>query len=374
MKKSLLAAALIVGFAGAAQAETSVTLYGVVDGGFGYTQFKNSAGDKAKNTGFWDGGQSSNRWGLRGAEDLGDGLQAIFTLESGFSLGTGEHGQNGRMFGREASVGLKSADFGQVKFGRQGNVGYNWLSSVATPFGNNFNQSRAAGAFSAAEIRYDNQIQYQTPSFSGFQAAVGYSFNTDGNQQFKKNGLGEPNVRAWTAGLRYTGGPLAVVLTYDQIKNRNNYVTPNAAAGVSASSWNLAASYDFEVVKLHLGVGLTEDGWLATPSQLRNADVGIGSIAQFNDGFRAYSYGVGLSAPVGAQGKVLAGWTMVDPSRNGNAYGNADLKSQHIFSLAYTYNLSKRTNLYVQGAYGRNLSLVDGNKSQSIGAGLRHSF
>lgn len=372
MKKSLLAAALIVGFAGAAQAETSVTLYGTVDGGVGYTQFKNDAGTKAKLTGFGDAGQSSNRWGLRGAEDLGDGLQAIFNLESGFNLGTGESGQNGRLFGREAYVGLKSNGWGQFTAGRQSTIGNRWLSSVATPFGNNFNQSRSAGAFSTAELRYDNQLQYQTPSFSGFQFGVGYSFNSDGNQQFKVNSSAQPNVRAWTTGLRYTSGPIAAVLTYDQIKNRSNII--GTTAGVKASSWNLAGSYDFEVVKLHLGFGVTEDGWFATPSQLRNSDTGMNGIATWNDGFRAYSYAVGVSAPVGAQGKILAGWTMVDPSKNGNAYTGQDLKSQHIFGLAYTYDLSKRTNLYVQGAYGRNVQLVNGNKTQSVSAGVRHSF
>src|SRR5690625_8021310 len=101
MKKTLLAAALMVGFAGVAQAETSVTLYGVVDGGIGYQRVK-ADGAKATRTGLLGGVQRGNRWGLRGSEDLGDGLRMIFQLESGFDINTGHSQQSGRLFGREA--------------------------------------------------------------------------------------------------------------------------------------------------------------------------------------------------------------------------------------------------------------------------------
>lgn len=379
MKKSMLAAALIVGFAGAAQAETSVTLYGTVDGGIGYTQFKDGQGNKGKSTGFLDGGQSSNRWGLRGSEDLGDGLQAIFTLESGFSLGTGQSGQSGRLFGREATVGLKSDNWGQLQFGRQGNIAYHWLSGVASPFGNNFGMSRTAGTISAAEVRYDNQVQYRTPSFGGFQLGVGYSFNTSGNQEFKQSGQGEPNVRAITAGLRYASGPIAAVLTYDQVKQANDFVgTPANRPGMTAKAWNLGASYDFEVAALHLGVGRSENGWLGgMPSFLRGqGNGGPQNIAEWNDKFRAWSYTVGVSAPLGANNKILASWGMVDPSRKGLAYPGAGtkLKDQHIFGLGFTHNLSKRTNLYLMGTYVQNLALQDGAKAYQVGAGVRHRF
>src|SRR5690625_7914401 len=119
MKKTLLAAALMVGFAGVAQAETSVTLYGVVDGGIGYERLKGSyAGKPGKpgiedyyahnrgnsvtdtRTGLLSGVQRGNRWGLRGSEDLGDGLRFIFQLESGFDIADGRSAQGGRLFGQ----------------------------------------------------------------------------------------------------------------------------------------------------------------------------------------------------------------------------------------------------------------------------------
>ena len=103
MKKTLLAAALMAGFAGIAQAETSVTLYGIIDGGIGYDRVKSHNADgstKSTRTGLIDGVQSGNRWGLKGTEDLGNGLRANFVLESGFNLANGRHAQDERLFGR----------------------------------------------------------------------------------------------------------------------------------------------------------------------------------------------------------------------------------------------------------------------------------
>jgi predicted porin len=296
-------------------------------------------------------------------------------LESGYSLANGERTYGGRMFGREAWVGLKSPAWGQLTFGRQTTAGYAWLADAAVPFGNNFTQAASTGAFSTSDFRYDNQIRYLSPEFGGWQAMVGYSFNADGNARFDANGTGQPNVRAWTSGVRYLNGPLTAVLTYDRITNaRNTAYAALGEEGVAVSSWNAGFSYDFGVVKLHLGAGLTENGWFATPSQLMNAETGIGEIAIFNEGFRAYSYAVGAGIPAGAHGSVLAGWTMVDPSREGAAYAGTGLRPQHIFSLAYTYGLSPRTALYAIGTVGRNLSLTDGNRTRSLGAGLRHMF
>src|SRR5690606_1156399 len=138
MKKSLLVAALIAGFAGAAQAETSVTLYGIVDAGIGYENVKGSIGGQdvnSKRTGVLSGVNSANRWGLKGTEDLGDGLQAVFVLENGFDLGTGQNKYDGRMFGRQATIGLKSESWGQLDFGRQTNIATKYLAGVVNPFG-----------------------------------------------------------------------------------------------------------------------------------------------------------------------------------------------------------------------------------------------
>src|SRR5690606_1129817 len=122
MKKTLLAAALLAGFAGAAHAQSSVTLYGIVDVGVGGNKLHDSAagGDDAR-YGLMSGVQSGSRWGLRGSEDLGNGLRANFQLESGFDVANGRQGpgsQEGRLFGRQAWGGLSGA-WGEVRAGRQ---------------------------------------------------------------------------------------------------------------------------------------------------------------------------------------------------------------------------------------------------------------
>lgn len=123
MKKSLLALGVLGAFAGAAHAQSSVTLYGIIDAGVQYVSKTggnlSSTATTAKNFQFANGNLQGSRWGLKGAEDLGGGLKAIFVLENGFSLGNGTLGQNGRMFGRQAYVGLSSATAGTLTIGRQ---------------------------------------------------------------------------------------------------------------------------------------------------------------------------------------------------------------------------------------------------------------
>jgi len=375
MKKTLLAAALIAGFAGVAQAETSVTLYGIVDGGIGYQQFKGDAvnaitgnGDKATRTGMLSGGQSSSRWGLKGTEDLGEGLKAVFVLENGFDLGTGVTSQSDRLFGRQATVGLLSDAWGRLDFGRQTNIATKYFAGVASPFGTDWSQAQIGTAFSAAASqRYDNMVMYQTPNFAGFQFGLGYSFNASGNQKFKVSGGQEPNTRAWTTGLRYGNGPIAAALTYDQFKSPETLATNG---GVTVKSWNIGASYDFEVVKVHAGFGQTRNGWFSAPSALYS-DYSKNLSLVALDGAKVNSYALGLSAPVGANGKVLAGWTMADV--RDDSTGDSGNKQQ-VYSLGYSYALSKRTNVYAIGSYAKHVAFQDDLKSTFVGAGLRHQF
>jgi len=114
MKKTLMVAALSGVFATAAHAQSSVTLYGLIDAGLTYTNNQNGS----HNFKMTSGAVNGSRWGLRGSEDLGGGLKAIFTLENGFSIANGTLGQQGREFGRQAFVGLSSNQFGTVTLGR----------------------------------------------------------------------------------------------------------------------------------------------------------------------------------------------------------------------------------------------------------------
>ncbi len=366
MKNKLLAIALISSFSGTAHADTSVTLYGSLDGGIGYQRIKGND-TEARRTGVIQGIRSENQWGLKGSEDLGDGLQAVFQLESGFNLDTGDTSEyDNRLFGRQATLGLQSEAWGRLDFGRQTNIASKYFAEIASPFGEDFNQASVATAFSAADVRYDNMAMYQTPEFGGFQFGAGYSFNADGSQQYRLNGGGEPNVRAITTGLLYENGPIEAALTYDQFK------TPSAVSDdydederdITVRSWNIAASYDFDIVKLHAGFGQTRNGWF---SEMEIGDEGLEGLSAEN-GLRVNSYVAGLSAPVGNNGEILAAWTMADPR------SEDDAKKQHIYSLGYTYAISKRTGLYAIGSYGKNIAFQDGLKATLLGVGMSHKF
>src|SRR5690606_14837233 len=214
MKKTLLAAALTVGFFGVAHAETSVTLYGIIDTGIGYNKVEVGDTD-AKKVGLINGVQSGSRWGLKGTEDLGDGLQAVFQLENGFDSSTGYGAQDDRMFGRHATIGLQGDSWGRLDLGRQTNIASKYFADVASPFGASFGQANIGATFGSANtVRWDNMVMYQTPNFSGFQFGVGYSFNTNGAQRSSLDVDGvydlnesDRNNRGITAGLRYANGP-----------------------------------------------------------------------------------------------------------------------------------------------------------------------
>ena len=131
MKKSLLALAILGAFAGAASAQTSVTLYGVVDGGIAYEDNGTAAGSVLR---VENGGQSTSRFGFKGTEDLGGGLSALFVLENGFLVGTGAMSTANVLFNRQSWVGLKGG-YGTTRLGRQETLVYAAYNKGFDPFG-----------------------------------------------------------------------------------------------------------------------------------------------------------------------------------------------------------------------------------------------
>lgn len=376
MKKTLLAAALLAGFAGVAQAETSVTLYGIIDTGIGYNKI--SGGTDAQNgskIGMINGVQNGSRWGLRGSEDLGDGLRAVFQLESGFNSGNGNSAQGGRLFGRQATVGLASDSWGQIDFGRQTNIASKYFGSI-DPFGAGFGQANIGMGFGALNtLRYDNMVLYQTPSFSGFQFGVGYSFNANDTNAGQTGFRTADNTRAITTGLRYVNGPLNVALSFDQLNASNKLAQGQVDA--TPRQYTIGGSYDFEVVKLALAYARTTDGWFQSQTvSTGNGDLNFGRAGQgstgiFADGFKANSYLLGLSAPIGGASSLFGSWQRVSAS---NDILTGDDATMNVYSLGYTYDLSKRTNLYAYGSYAKNYAFIDGLKSTAVGVGIRHRF
>lgn len=360
MKKTLIAAALLSGFAATAQAQSNVTLYGIVDAGF--MNSKND-GQKARN-GLDSGIAGGSRWGIRGTEDLGNGLKANFQLESGINIDDGTTGQsNGttsRLFGRTAWVGLSSASLGEVRLGRQDSFGFNWFGGAINPFGNAYQQAQSQTVFGFNNTggtgdRLDNTITYQSPVFAGFQAGVGYSFNSAGQESSVASNAQRTDTPVITTGLRYNNGPLAVVLTYDQ-KN----AADSAAAGSTSDIKNLqvGATYDFGVVKAHAGYGRLQNYNFRASAEKENA------------------YLVGLTVPFGASS--VFGTYQRNDNRNANL-GRQD-KAISGFAVGYNYKLSKRTLAYaILSQYSDAVAYTGGTATQTgdrreLGFGIQHKF
>ena len=370
MKKTLLAVALAAGFAGAAQAETSVTLYGLIDAGVGYNQIKGPDGNKQSRVGAVDGVSSGSRFGLRGVEDLGDGLSAVFQLEGGFSPNDGTSSQGGRLFGRQATIGLQSDSWGRLDFGRQTNLASKYFSAI-DPFSLSYDTANMGATFGSANtMRLDNMVLYQTPSFSGLKFGIGYSFNADDNSNESGNNFQTgDNNRVLTAGAQYINGPLTLAASYDRMNPDNS--TAGGQDNGNIQQYILGGAYDFEVVKVSAAFSQTRDGWFVG-TDLDTLPTGVQDFGDFRtaDGFRANSYMLGVTMPFGAS-KVFASWQRAD-AKNDRLTG--DDATTNIYSVGYTYDLSKRTNLYTYASYGDNFAFQEDVRSTAVAVGLRHRF
>src|ERR1700744_1508515 len=215
---SLLAAA------GAAHAQTSVTLYGVIDESLSYLHNTQDAAQTASGAGgtrnAWLLGNSSagnlagSRFGMKGNEDLGGGLAAIFTLEGGFDPSSGRSQQGGALFGRQAFVGLSSNTAGTVTLGRQ----YDPVVDLVQPitednyFGSTFATVGDVDNYDNS-ARTNNAIKYLSPTIAGFQFegmyALGGVAGTTGSNQ------------SWAAALAYNNGPIGIAAGYWFADNAN---------------------------------------------------------------------------------------------------------------------------------------------------------
>lgn len=384
MKKTLLAAALLAGFAGAASAQSSVTLYGIIDGGIRYQNISYANGDGVSNFGAAYGTQSGNRFGLRGVEDLGGGNRVFFQLENGFNLGNGTAEQDGRLFGRAAWFGVGNNSWGDVRLGRMTNLTSDWMVGSFDPFAAGFGQLNMGHAFTAGNtVRLSNTLMYRTPTMSGFQAGIGYSFATG----LSSNGASAAafgtttgynfetsnNTRQLTIGAKYANGPILVAATYEKAYAAN---TNALQSGQTISNWNIGGSYDFKVVKIAAAYGQTRDGFWAgsgagsTGAQLTNVFNNTSALV-FAPAVGYNSYIVGGTIPVNPVSRVLLSWTLITPNGNMQDLGASN---QNSYNLGYTYDFTKRTNLYAYVGTSQNYATVDSAKSTVVGVGMRHQF
>ena len=356
MKKTLIAFAALTAIAGAAQAQSTVTLYGVADvyaGQKSVTSVTNAAtvaagtNGKRKQTVIDSNGLNTSRFGFRGTEDLGSGLKAIFTMEAGLQLDSGAANQNGGgLFSRQAFVGL-SGNFGTATLGRQ-YTAYDALHSAtdsvydASYFTTTDSVWNNGVVFHSA--RASNSFAYASPVYSGFSGAFVLSGGEDKTAVVKAS-------RNNSFHIKYANGPLLVGYAYQNEKfNAGSTIaslTPNTQTG--DRTYNLfAGSYDFGVAKLTAGYNTAKQE-RSTPAAANGKD-------------KEFQFGV--SAPFGAA-SVAAAYTRSKSDTTG-AKGTG-------YSLLGTYDLSKRTRLYA-GGLSEKFTTGTVTRREGVVAGVRHSF
>lgn len=371
--KLFAASALALGVASTAQAQ--VTLYGVVDVGVNY-QSVNPGSNFDNNTtrsqfGLASGQQSSSRWGIRGVEDLGNGLKANFVYESAVNVVDG----TSTGFTRQSTLGLSSDQWGAVDLGRRTTPTTLAFAGV-DPFGQSFGTASLDASMGSTFMRLSNMIMYTTPNVSGFTGSVGYSFDAGQDVYGTPEGedFGTSNkTRAVSAGLRYANGPVLVAGSYDQFMPAD--VPGQASANVK--SWNLGGTYDFKVVKVHAAYGQSIDGLIEGTDVLSNANLSGGDTntnggVLFRPGARTNSWMAGLSAPV--TGKVNAFGSVQQMIPGGDFKDLASTATQTVASVGATYAFSKRTNAYAYYSYMNNAAMLEGATANTVGLGLRHLF
>lgn len=328
MKKSLIALAVLGSVAGMAQAQSSVTMYGLVDVWAGRVKGEIPGVGSASVTALESGGLATSRWGVQGSEDLGGGLKAIFKLEQGFDASNGTAVAN-TAFNRQSWVGLEGG-FGTVQFGNVWSafddvfyIGNSIFDAVA------FSPAYQVMSVAAYNDKPRNALRYTSPNFGGFSAAV--SHGLDENAAVKRDQT--------DFNLQYAAGPLTAAFAY-QLQN------DAAGVGQDAKFTYFTAAYDLGVAVLKGGVGQTRNVYATKTNDWQiGADFPLSSALSLSTGY--------------ASSKDKDG---TDTKRTG-------------YSVGALYSLSKRTSTYA--AFTKAKEEVAGTtafKGTVFGAGIQHKF
>lgn len=352
MTKTILALAALALCSGVALAQSSVTVYGVVDLGISVDQ----GGVNGTSSHLTSGMATQSRWGLRGSEDLGSGLGAFFVLEGGINADTGGSTQNSTLFGRTSIVGLRGR-FGSVSLGLQDVPFFTTLNTVVDPMRNGI--VRSNNLMAPAGFRAGNSILYRSNDIHGFSGDLMYA----AGEVAGDNGAG----RAVGGSFGYSRGPLNVRLGY-HLRNNDTATLKNRE---QARNLLLGANYDFGVAKAYFGYGL-DKGLNSAP--LNNTAALFGGAAPVaSTDSRDMLLGVAL--PLGAS-TVVASYVRKDDK------GALNQDAQQL-GMAYMFALSKRTDLYTSYAVIRNhngAAYTEGNSGETgtgdkqFTTGLRHRF
>ncbi|KAA0998816.1 porin [Paraburkholderia panacisoli] len=378
MKYRTIAVAAALGMSNSAFAQSSVTLYGILDTGIELVTHANAAGDRVVRMPGITGSVPS-RWGMHGTEDLGGGLAAIFTLENGFNTRSGDINQGGRLFGRQAWVGM-SGPYGTLTFGRQYTMSY-WAILDSDALGPDIYGGLGSLDAYIPNARSDNTIAYKG-TFSGVTVGATYSFGRDSAGTGNSPGQGtcagsipgnSQACRQWSAMLRYDSNAFGVAGSYDEQRggpgaaaNFFNGVAPLPLTSSGDKDVRMQLNGYFKLGQLKVG-----GGWLG-----RHVETVLPTVPDV----RTNTF-------------YLTGTYLVTPSVlvDGGLYRTVDQDQDTRATLAAlrgTYLLSKRTAVYLQSGYVFNSAKARYTVSQGGGgttpaagtgqlgvmAGIRHTF
>lgn len=382
MQKKLIAVAVLGACVAGSAFAANVDVYGRIDTGLSYVHYDETGLSDAKDTLSLDSGLSSgNRWGLKGSEDLGNGYQVGFVLESGFDADTGAMSKDG-LFNREATLRV-SGPFGSIYAGRMGRIGSDagsvgFYAGSVSPFGSGW--GKMAGHFAVTanyDSRYNNALAYVSPKVGPVTVYAQY---TMGNATENESG----DDRLFSLGAKADFGAL-------QVLGLVEYLNKKSVAGTTvyddskyddSYTINLGGSYDFSVAKVFLAGQYFKAAPNYAGMKANYAEHVKGKEWRYS--FDGFGVNVGATAPIGAgEFLVSAGYgkgdlnvDTQDAKRSADAY---------IIQVGYTYPFSKRTNLYAGAGYMQTsmedgITNTDGTtsdkdfKTTQVMFGLLHKF
>lgn len=382
MQKKLIAVAVLGACVAGSAFAANVDVYGRIDTGLSYVHYDETGLSDAKDTLSLDSGLSSgNRWGLKGSEDLGNGYQVGFVLESGFDADTGAMSKD-VLFNREATLRV-SGPFGSIYAGRMGRIGSDagsvgFYAGSVSPFGSGW--GKMAGHFAVTanyDSRYNNALAYVSPKVGPVTVYAQY---TMGNATENESG----DDRLFSLGAKADFGALQVLglVEYLNKKSVAGTIVYDDSQYDDSYTINLGGSYDFSVAKVFLAGQYFKAAPNYAGMKANYAELVKGNEWRYS--FDGFGVNVGATAPIGAgEFLVSAGYgkgdlnvDTQDAKRSADAY---------IIQVGYTYPFSKRTNLYAGAGYMQTsmedgITNTDGTtsdkdfKTTQVMFGLLHKF
>ncbi|WP_321926958.1 porin [Burkholderia sp. BCC1998] len=343
-----------------AAAQGTVTLYGIIDHGIAYVNrvASESTAPSASRVSAVAGFGSGNRFGLIGKEPLGGGLRAIFTLENGFNGFNGAALQGGKMFGRQAFVGLESDTFGTVTLGRQYDFNLEYLAPFLAwlQFGSIYGAHIGDVDNTFASFRHNNMAKYQFTPLAGLKLGAFYSFS---NQAAGPQGAGFANNRAYGMGATYKHGDWSAALTWLHLSNpsasSSSNGNPNGAVGDGyASATGLFYNLGFVQRQSVYGAAL---GYQMRKSRINFAVTHTRLAYDGGRDIRVVNYE--LNGRYSVTPALMLGAAYIFTNANGytgvraTAIGSGNHPKWHQVDLGATYSLSKRTDIHMSCIYQR---------------------